>query len=66
MPQLPAFPDAPPIGFGATMAARGCETSLVIPVETLQSLGQYGQMIQGAVGGGAAPRPAPRPARAIK
>jgi hypothetical protein len=67
MPQLPAFPDTPPIGFGATMAARGCETSLVIPVDTLRGLGQYGQMIQGAVGGGAGgPRPAPRPARAIR
>jgi hypothetical protein len=66
MPQLPAFPDSPPIGFGATMAARGCETSLVIPVETLQGLGQYGQMIQGAVGGGGGPRPVPRPARAIR
>jgi hypothetical protein len=55
MPQLPAFPDTPPIGFGATMAAKGCETSLVIPVETLQGLGQYGQILQGA---GVAPGPA--------
>ncbi len=61
MPQLPAFPDAPPIGFGAVMAAKGCETSLVVPVETLQAIGQYGQMVQGA---GVAPGPgAPAPAR---
>jgi hypothetical protein len=66
MPQLPAFPDSPPIGFGATMAAKGCETSVVIPVETLQGLGQYGQMMQGAVGGAGGPQPVPRPARAIR
>lgn len=59
-PQLPSFPETPPIGFAARMTGEGLETTLVLPGEFLEGAGAYVQQVQQLGPGGAQPGAPPQ------
>ncbi len=46
IPPLPEFPDTPPVGFAAQMGGQGVQTTLVVPSQVLEGIGDYIQLVQ--------------------
>jgi hypothetical protein len=45
-PQLPGFPESPPIGWAAKASPEGLETHLVVPPEFCRAIGEYVTKVQ--------------------
>jgi hypothetical protein len=41
MPNIPAFPEAPPIGFAAERSSKGLDVKIVVPGDALKGVGTY-------------------------
>jgi hypothetical protein len=46
-PQIPDFPNAPPLGLTAKLLPIGLETHLVVPADTVSAIGAYVRQLQG-------------------
>jgi hypothetical protein len=49
-PDLPRFPNSPPIGFSAKLTAEGLETEMVAPAATLKAIGEFAKRVAGGPG----------------
>lgn len=47
-PAIPEFPKTPPIGFAAEQSTKGLDVTIVVPGDTLKSLGTYIKNVSGA------------------
>jgi hypothetical protein len=51
-PPIPPFPDAPPIGFSASVNSASLEGHVVVPIALAESVRDYVMQLQGLFGGG--------------
>jgi hypothetical protein len=40
VPEIPEFPETPPVGFGALLSPSGLDTDLVIPAAVLEAVSE--------------------------
>jgi hypothetical protein len=67
MPNIPAFPQTPPIGFAAEQSSKGLDVKIVVPGDTLKGVGTYIKNVSAQKAGPAPKAVPPRlevPARA--